>query len=62
MCGSITFAEEIIPKSEDGENSLDTKRYYCIKLRNMKKQEIRFFTEELYVEDIITIIGILKNN
>lgn len=61
MCGSITYTEEITPKSEHGENYIDTERYYCIKLHNRKKQEIRFFTEELYVEDIITIIGILKD-
>lgn len=60
--GSITYTEEITPKFECGENSLDTERYYCIKLHNRKKQEIRFFTEELYVEDIIAIIGILKDN
>ena len=58
--GSITYTEEITPKSEDGENSLDIERYYCIKLHNRKKQEVRFFTEELYVEDIMSMFEMLK--
>lgn len=61
MCGSLTYTEEITPKSEHGEKSLDTERYYCLKLRNRKKQEIRFFTEALYVEDITTIMEMMKN-
>ncbi len=56
--GSIT--EEITPKSEDDENSLDIERYYCIKLHNRKKQEVRFFTEKLYVEDIKSMFEMLK--
>lgn len=61
LIGSITYTKEITPKSEYGVNSLDTERYYCIKLHNRKKQEIRFFTETLYVEDITSMIEILKN-
>ena len=60
-CGSITYTEEIIPQSENGENSLDIERYYCLKLHNRKKQEIRFFTETLYVEDITTIMEMIKS-
>ena len=60
--GSITYTEEITPKFECGENSLDTERYYCIKLYNRKKQEIRFFTETIYVEDVISIMKMLKSN
>lgn len=60
LVGSITYTEEITPKKEYGENSLDAERYYCIKLHNRKKQEVRFFTEELYVEDIISVMKILK--
>jgi hypothetical protein len=60
--GSITYTEEITPNFEHGENSLDTERYYCIKLHNRKKQEIRFFTETLYVEDIMSMFEMLKSN
>lgn len=60
-CGSLTYTEEITPKSEHGENSLDVERYYCLKLYNRKKQEIRFFTEVLYVEDITAIMELMKN-
>lgn len=61
LIGSITYTEEMTPKSEYGENSLDIERYYCVKLHNnKKKQEIRFFTGELYVEDIISVMKILK--
>lgn len=62
LVGTITYTEEMTPKLEYGENSLDAERYYCIKLRNRKKQEIRFCTETLYVEDIISMISILKSN
>ena len=60
MCGSITYTEEIIPQREYGENSLDIERYYCLKLHN-RKQEIRFFTETLYVEDVTTIMEMMMN-
>ena len=60
LMGTITFTEEIIPKHEKGLNSLDLERYYCVKLLNKKQQEIRFFTEELYVEDITSVMKILK--
>lgn len=62
LIGSITYTEEMTPKSEYGENSLDIERYYCIKLHNRKKQEIRFFTETIYVEDVISIMKMLKSN
>lgn len=58
--GSITYTEEVTPTHESGYNSLDFKCYYCVKLRNKKRQEVRFFTEELYVEDIISMMKILK--
>lgn len=61
LVGTITYTEEITPKKEYGENSLDAERYYCIKLHNRKKQEVLFFTEALYVEDITTIMEIMKN-
>ena len=61
LIGSITYTEEITPKNEYGESVIDTERYYCIKLHNRKKQEIRFFTETLYMEDIIAMIEILRN-
>lgn len=61
LVGSITYTEEITPKIESGLNSIDVERYYCVKLHNNKKQqEIRFFTGELYVEDIISVMKILK--
>ena len=60
LIGSITYTEEMTPKSEYGENSLDIERYYCVKLYNKKKQEIRFFTEVLYVEDIMSMFEMLK--
>lgn len=59
-CGSITYTERIIPKSENGENILDTERYYCVKLHNKKQQEVRFFTEHLYIEDIMSMFEMLK--
>lgn len=61
MCGSLTYTEEITPQSEHGENSIDIERYYCLKLSNNKKQEMRFFTKALYVEDITTIMEMMKN-
>lgn len=48
--GSITYNEEI----------MDMERYYCVRLLNRNNQEVRFFTEELYVEDIISVLNILK--
>lgn len=48
--GSITYNEEI----------MNMERYYCVRLLNRNNQEIRFFTEELYVEDIISVLNILK--
>lgn len=60
LLGSITYTEEITPKHDSGLNSLDIERYYCIKLHNRKKQEVRFFTEELYVEDIMSMFEMLK--
>lgn len=62
LLGSITYTEEITPKQEMGLNSIEIERYYCIKLHKTPKKEIRFFTDELYVEDIIVIIEMLKNN
>lgn len=61
LVGSITYTEEITPQIEYGEKSIDTERYYCLKLYNNKKQEMRFFTEALYVEDITTIMEMMKN-
>ena len=60
LIGSITYTEEMTPKHDSGLNSLDIERYYCIKLHNRKKQEVRFFTEELYVEDIMSMFEMLK--
>lgn len=61
LVGSITYTEEITPKHESGLNSIDVERYYCVKLHNNKKQqEIRFFTEVLYLEDMISVMKILK--
>lgn len=61
LVGSITYTEEITPTHDLGLNSIDIERYYCVKLHNnKKKQEIRFFTGELYVEDIISVMKILK--
>lgn len=48
--GSITYNEEI----------MNMERYYCVRLLNRNNQEVRFFTEELYVEDIISVLNILK--
>lgn len=62
LLGSITYSEETTHKQEMGLNSLDTERYYCIKLHNRKKKEIRFFTETLYVEDIMSMFEMLKSN
>lgn len=61
LLGTITYTEEITPKHDEGLNSLDTERYYCVKIHNRKKQEIRFFTETLYVEDITTIMEMIKS-
>lgn len=58
--GSITYTEELTPIHGSGLNSLDFKCCCCVKLRNKKRQEVRFFTEELYVEDIISMMKILK--
>mgnify|MGYP003488735198 CR=1 FL=1 len=62
LLGSITYTEEVTPIHESGENSLDVKCYYCVKLYNKKQQEVRFFTEKLYVEDIISMMKMLKSN
>lgn len=60
LVGTITYTEEVTPTHELGENSLDVKCYYCVKLLNKKQQEVRFFTEKLYVEDILSMFGILN--
>jgi hypothetical protein len=60
LVGTITYTEEVTPTHELGENSLDVKCYYCIKLHNKKQQEVRFFTEKLYVEDIMSMFEMLK--
>lgn len=63
LIGSITYTEEITPKHELGDNSIDVERYYCVKLHNNKKQqEIRFFTHTLYVEDITAMKEMLMNS
>lgn len=61
LLGSITYTEEITPKKESSLNSIDVERYYCVKLHSKEHQEVRFFTEELYVEDIIAMIEMLKS-
>lgn len=58
--GSITYTKEMTPTHESGWNGLDLKHYYCIKLLNKKQQEVRFFTEELYVEDMMSMFEMLK--
>lgn len=40
LLGSIT--EEVTPTHELGENSLDVKRYYCVKLHNKKNKKFDF--------------------
>lgn len=60
LVGSITYTEEITPKHDSGLNSLDLERYYCVKLHNKKQQEVRFFTEHLYIEDIMSMFEMLK--
>ena len=53
LLGSITYTEEMTPTH-------DLERYYCVKLHNKKKQEVRFFTEDLYIEDIMSMFEMLN--